>query len=170
MLIDVNIAELSVLNDDGVVWIYKDRLCVPNDQALREKVMTKLNSLSITIHPGSTKMYRDLKQYFWWNEARSVGDSYVKGNEISMDFVYSGLPILRFPFRGSQSFGIKGKLRSRFIGPFEIFERIGEVSYRLRSSVVIANLAWICLLSERKPESILDRQEKVMEKQSYFLL
>ncbi|GJZ83048.1 hypothetical protein Tco_0648221 [Tanacetum coccineum] len=39
-----------------------DRLCVPNDQALREKVMTEAHSSPFTIHPGSTKMYRDLKQ------------------------------------------------------------------------------------------------------------
>ncbi|GKA27801.1 retrotransposable element Tf2 [Tanacetum coccineum] len=45
----------------------RDRLCVPNDQALREKVMTEAHSSPFTIHPGSTKMYRDLKQYFWWN-------------------------------------------------------------------------------------------------------
>ncbi|GKB73442.1 retrotransposon protein, putative, ty3-gypsy subclass [Tanacetum coccineum] len=35
------------------------------------------------------------------------------------------------PFRGVKRFGIKGKLSPRFIGPFEILERIGEVSYRL---------------------------------------
>ncbi|GKF29537.1 hypothetical protein Tco_0095879 [Tanacetum coccineum] len=51
--------EFSV-DDDGVVW-FEDRLCVPNDQALREKVMTKAHSSLFTIHPGSTKMYRDLK-------------------------------------------------------------------------------------------------------------
>ncbi|GJR48196.1 putative nucleotidyltransferase, ribonuclease H [Tanacetum coccineum] len=58
--------EFSV-DDDGVVW-FEDRLCVPNDQALREKVMTEAHSSPFTIHPGSTKMYRDLKQYFWWNK------------------------------------------------------------------------------------------------------
>ncbi|GJX32594.1 putative reverse transcriptase domain-containing protein, partial [Tanacetum coccineum] len=55
--------EFSV-DDDGVVW-FEDRLCVPNDQSLREKVMTEAHSSPFTIHPGST--YRDLKQYFWWN-------------------------------------------------------------------------------------------------------
>nr|GFB93594.1 retrotransposon protein, putative, Ty3-gypsy subclass [Tanacetum cinerariifolium] len=57
--------EFSV-DDDGVVW-FEDRLCVPSDQALREKVMTEAHSSPFTVHPGLTKMYRDLKQYFWWN-------------------------------------------------------------------------------------------------------
>ncbi|GJT30519.1 hypothetical protein Tco_0910794 [Tanacetum coccineum] len=35
------------------------------------------------------------------------------------------------PFRRVKRFGIKGKLSPRFNGPFEILERIGEVSYRL---------------------------------------
>ncbi|GJW03733.1 zinc finger, CCHC-type, retrotransposon gag domain protein [Tanacetum coccineum] len=39
-------------------------LCVPNDQALREKVMTEAHSFSISIHPGSTKKYSDLKRTF----------------------------------------------------------------------------------------------------------
>nr|GFC14160.1 retrotransposon protein, putative, Ty3-gypsy subclass [Tanacetum cinerariifolium] len=43
------------------------RLCVPSDQALREKVMTEAHSSPFIVHTGSTKMYRDLKQYFWWN-------------------------------------------------------------------------------------------------------
>ncbi|GJV80210.1 retrotransposon protein, putative, ty3-gypsy subclass [Tanacetum coccineum] len=54
------------VDDEGVVW-FEDRLCVPNDQALREKVMMEAHSSPFTIHPGSTKMYKDLKQYFWWN-------------------------------------------------------------------------------------------------------
>nr|GFC35005.1 retrotransposon protein, putative, Ty3-gypsy subclass [Tanacetum cinerariifolium] len=57
--------EFSV-DDDGVVW-FEDRLCVPSDQALREKVMTEAHSSLFTVHPGLTKMYIDLKQYFWWN-------------------------------------------------------------------------------------------------------
>ncbi|GJS19542.1 hypothetical protein Tco_0448174 [Tanacetum coccineum] len=42
--------EFSV-DDDGVVW-FEDRLCVPNDQTLREKVMTEAHSSPFTIHPG----------------------------------------------------------------------------------------------------------------------
>ena len=35
------------------------------------------------------------------------------------------------PKRGVVRFGKRGKLLSRFIGPFEIFERVGTVAYRL---------------------------------------
>ena len=35
------------------------------------------------------------------------------------------------PKRGVVRFGKRGKLSSRFIGPFEILERVGAVAYRL---------------------------------------
>ncbi|XP_016488800.1 uncharacterized protein LOC107808748 [Nicotiana tabacum] len=35
------------------------------------------------------------------------------------------------PMNGVMHFGKKVKLSARFIGPFEIFERAGEVAYRL---------------------------------------
>ncbi|GKE65149.1 hypothetical protein Tco_1519310, partial [Tanacetum coccineum] len=59
------------------------------------------------------------------------------------------------PFRGVKRFGIKGKLSPRFIGPFEILERIGEVSYRLALPPQLSHV-------HDEPESILDRQERVM--------
>ena len=35
------------------------------------------------------------------------------------------------PWKGVRRFGKKGKLSPRFIGPFEILERVGQVAYRL---------------------------------------
>nr|GEW45700.1 retrotransposon protein, putative, Ty3-gypsy subclass [Tanacetum cinerariifolium] len=44
-----------------------NRLVVPNDASLREALLTETHSSSFSVHPGSTKMYHDLKQHFWWS-------------------------------------------------------------------------------------------------------
>nr|GEY27252.1 putative reverse transcriptase domain-containing protein [Tanacetum cinerariifolium] len=43
------------------------RLVVLNDATLREALLTEAHSLPFSVHPDSTKMYHDLKQYFWWS-------------------------------------------------------------------------------------------------------
>nr|GFC41187.1 retrotransposon protein, putative, Ty3-gypsy subclass [Tanacetum cinerariifolium] len=54
------------LDDDNVLW-QDTRLVVPNDVSLREALLTEAHSSPFLVHPGSTKMYHDLKQYFWWS-------------------------------------------------------------------------------------------------------
>nr|GFC04259.1 putative reverse transcriptase domain-containing protein [Tanacetum cinerariifolium] len=54
------------LDDDHVLW-QDTRLVVPNDASLREALLTEAHSSPFLVHPGSTKMYHDLKQYFWWS-------------------------------------------------------------------------------------------------------
>nr|GEV81356.1 retrotransposon protein, putative, Ty3-gypsy subclass [Tanacetum cinerariifolium] len=54
------------LDDDNVLW-QDTRLVVPNDATLREALLTEAHSSPFSVHPGSTKMYHDLKQYFWWS-------------------------------------------------------------------------------------------------------
>nr|GFD36000.1 retrotransposon protein, putative, Ty3-gypsy subclass [Tanacetum cinerariifolium] len=43
---------------------------VPDVFSLREAVLSEARSSPFSIHPGSTKMYRDLKQNFWWNRMK----------------------------------------------------------------------------------------------------
>nr|GFB43800.1 retrotransposon protein, putative, Ty3-gypsy subclass [Tanacetum cinerariifolium] len=54
------------LDDDNVLW-QGTRLCVPNDATLGEALLTEAHSSPFSIHTGSTKIYHDLKQHFWWS-------------------------------------------------------------------------------------------------------
>nr|GFB58470.1 retrotransposon protein, putative, Ty3-gypsy subclass [Tanacetum cinerariifolium] len=54
------------LDEDDVLW-QGTRLCVPNDATLREALLTEAHSSPFSVHSGSTKMYHDLKQHFWWS-------------------------------------------------------------------------------------------------------
>ncbi|KAF5785586.1 putative nucleotidyltransferase, Ribonuclease H [Helianthus annuus] len=64
------------IDENGVVWCGK-RLCVPNDSTLRESLLAEAHSSPFSIHPGSTKMYRDLCQHFWWNAMKEDVARYV---------------------------------------------------------------------------------------------
>ncbi|GKA54930.1 putative nucleotidyltransferase, ribonuclease H [Tanacetum coccineum] len=65
-------------------------------------------------------------------EARSRQKSYVDRHRRALEFKPGDRVFLKVsPCRGVQCFGLKGKLSPRFIGPFEILDRVGEVSYRL---------------------------------------
>jgi hypothetical protein len=52
-------------DEQGTVW-FKDRICVPGIDSLRETILKEAHDSNYSIHPGSTKMYRDLKQKYWW--------------------------------------------------------------------------------------------------------
>jgi hypothetical protein len=54
---------------EGMVW-FKDRLCVPNVQSIRELILKEAHETTYSIYPGSEKMYQDLKKKFWWYEMK----------------------------------------------------------------------------------------------------
>jgi len=109
-----------VIDEDGTLR-FQNRLCVPDHSELKEKILAEAHNTRYSIHPGGTKMYRDLKQYFWWDnmkreiaeyvdrcltcqkvkakhqrpvgELRSVEIPTWKWDSISMDFII-GLPFL----------------------------------------------------------------------------
>jgi hypothetical protein len=39
---------------------------VPKNHGLRKKISDEAHASKYSIHPGSTKMYHDLKAQFWW--------------------------------------------------------------------------------------------------------
>jgi len=52
------------LTNDGLIKI-GDRICVPTDEAIREEILNDAHKSNLTIHPGSTKMYHNLRGLFW---------------------------------------------------------------------------------------------------------
>jgi hypothetical protein len=52
-------------NEQGTIW-FKNRICVPKIDSLRETILKEAHDSVYSIHPGSTKMYQDLKQKYWW--------------------------------------------------------------------------------------------------------
>ena len=64
--------------------------------------------------------------------AQSRQKSYANVRRRPLEFEVSDHVFLKvMPKRGVVRFGKRGKLSPRFIGPFEILERIGTVAYRL---------------------------------------
>jgi hypothetical protein len=61
---------------DGVVW-FKDRLVVPKDFELCHKIMDESHCSRYSIHPGTNKMYQDLKKNFWWTRIKREITKYV---------------------------------------------------------------------------------------------
>ncbi|WVZ58873.1 hypothetical protein U9M48_009097, partial [Paspalum notatum var. saurae] len=50
---------------DGTVW-HSDRICVLNIKSIRDLILKEAHEMVYSIHPGSEKMYQDVKQKFWW--------------------------------------------------------------------------------------------------------
>jgi hypothetical protein len=106
-------------DDKGIVW-FGQRLVVPWDQDLKKEILDEAHLSKFTIHPGSSKMYRDLRENFWWSNMKGEIAEYVsscdtcqrikashlktacqmqplsipawKWDDISMDFIV-GLPL-----------------------------------------------------------------------------
>ncbi|GJR53128.1 reverse transcriptase domain-containing protein [Tanacetum coccineum] len=65
--------------------------------------------------------------------ARDRQKSYADNRRKPLEFKVGDRVLLKVsPWKGVIRFGTKGKLAPRYVGPFEILEKIGPVAYRLR--------------------------------------
>ena len=53
------------LDEDGVLG-YQGKFCVPHIDDLRTNIIVEAHGSRYYIPPGSTKMYHDLKEIYWW--------------------------------------------------------------------------------------------------------
>jgi hypothetical protein len=49
----------------GTIWL-GNQICVPNLKPIKESILREAHDSAYSIHPGSTKMYKDLKTHYWW--------------------------------------------------------------------------------------------------------
>jgi hypothetical protein len=57
------------LKDDELLTNSK-HVCVLESRGLRKEIMSEAYRSLYTVHPGGTKMYRDVKGSYWWNNMK----------------------------------------------------------------------------------------------------
>ena len=53
------------------------RLCVPDVIELKKEILEEAHNSPYAMHPGSTKMYCTLKEYYWWQGKKKEITKYV---------------------------------------------------------------------------------------------
>jgi IS30 family transposase len=64
------------LREENSLW-FQNRICVPDIPEIKEVILREAHQTPYSIHPGSTKMYMDLKDVFWWNNMKREIAKYV---------------------------------------------------------------------------------------------
>jgi hypothetical protein len=60
----------------GVLW-FEDRLVVPKNLELRKKILDEAHLSRFSMHPGSNKMYHDLRSLYWWTRMKREIAKYI---------------------------------------------------------------------------------------------
>jgi hypothetical protein len=60
----------------GIIW-FEDRLVVPKNLELRKKILDEAHLSMFSMHPGSNKMYHDLRSLYWWTKMKREIAKYV---------------------------------------------------------------------------------------------
>jgi hypothetical protein len=63
-------------DNKGILW-FKDRLVVPKNRDLKKRILDEAHLSRLSIHPGSTKMYHDMKTLYWWTRMKREIAQYV---------------------------------------------------------------------------------------------
>jgi hypothetical protein len=60
----------------GILW-FGDRLVVPKNPELRKKLLDEAHLSKFSMHPGSNKMYHDLRSLYWWTRMKREIAKYI---------------------------------------------------------------------------------------------
>jgi hypothetical protein len=65
----------------GILW-FNGRIVVPKNHQLCKQILDEAHLSKFAMHPGSTKMYQDLRQNFWWTRMKREIAKYVSECDI----------------------------------------------------------------------------------------
>ena len=80
------------LDPRGVLW-FDNRIVVPKDHRLRRKILDEAHLSKFSIHPGSTKMYQDLRQNYRWTRMKREIAKYVSECDVCQRIKASHLKV-----------------------------------------------------------------------------
>jgi hypothetical protein len=63
-------------DNKGILW-FGYRLVVPKNPELRKKILDEAHLSKFSMHPGSNKMYHDLRSLYWWTRMKREIAKYV---------------------------------------------------------------------------------------------
>ncbi|KAK8701453.1 hypothetical protein V6N13_019840 [Hibiscus sabdariffa] len=115
------------LHPDGLVY-FKDRLCVPNNEELRSGILKEAHQSSFSIHPGSVKMYQDLKSLYWWPVMKSA----------ITDFVSRCLTCQKVKVEHQAPVGVKPKDQS--------YDDYNDLPISLKALPILFSVVYLCLI------------------------
>jgi hypothetical protein len=162
---------------DGILRTGDSRAVLPNDAKLRKVVLDEAHKTYYTVHPGSTKMYQDLKRNYWWSGMKRDIAEYVarcpscqqvkaehqrpagplqplsipewKWDQITMDFVV-GLP--RAPSGQDAIWVIVDRLtKSAHFVPFKITDSMQKLAELYIREIVRLHGVPVSIVSDRDP-------------------
>jgi len=65
-----------VMDREGILK-FGNRICVPNDERIKKMILEEAHKSKLSIDPGITKMYQDLKRMFWWLKMKKEIAQYI---------------------------------------------------------------------------------------------
>ena len=56
---------------------FRRRIWVPKDSEEKAQILAEAHKTKYTLHPGSTKMYKDLQKLFWWKSMKTDIEEFI---------------------------------------------------------------------------------------------
>ena len=139
--------------DDRDTLFFEDRLVVPKGD-LRKVIMNEAHNSLLSIHPGSSKMYHDLKSTYWWTRIKREIAQFVNECDVCRRVqaehqhvakLLQPLPILEWKFDHIEMDFVTGFPKSKKWNDaiFVVIDKLTKVAHFLlvKESITAAQLA-----------------------------